>query len=193
MIFGYARVSTNVQSTEAQKILLTAANCESIIEEKESGKDLDGRDKLSGLLNGYLRYGDTLVITSLDRLSRSTIDTLLVIQELERKGIALKILNLDVDTSNAMGKFCLSMFAAISELERFRIKERQAQGIELAKKKGVYKGRAKLDTKNNQKIISANERGIPISHIAANYGISRPSVYKIISEANGLKPRQRKI
>lgn len=119
-VYGYARFSTSDQDTSIQEQQLRDAGAESIISEIKSGKMLEGRDKLSLLLE-MLNHGDTLVVTKVDRFSRSTLDTLQLIQELTNRGITFKALDINLTTDSPTGQFALTIFAAVAELERSRI------------------------------------------------------------------------
>jgi DNA invertase Pin-like site-specific DNA recombinase len=178
-IYGYARVSTSDQDTQIQEAQLKEAGAQTIISEKKSGKDIEGRDKLSFLLE-MLSSGDTLIVTKLDRFSRSTIDTLKLIEELNNRGVVFRSLDLGLATDTPMGKFALTIFSAVSELERNRIRERQMEGVLAAKKKGAYKGRKSVFEKHIPAVKKLKELGYSVSHIVGELGISRPTVYKCL-------------
>lgn len=134
--FGYARVSTDDQSLDVQRAALKAAGCEMIREEKVSGASRDGRDELAILLD-FIRAGDVLIVTKLDRLSRNTVDMLTIIQELGEKGVGFKSLAEPwADTTTPAGKLMLTVFAGVAEFERARLRERQREGIDRAKRNG---------------------------------------------------------
>lgn len=138
--FAYARVSTDDQDLTVQREALKAAGCEIIREEKASGKSRSGRDQLDTLMQ-FIREGDTLVVTKLDRLARNTLDMLSIIQELGARGVGFRSLAEPwADTTSPAGKLMLTVMAGVAEFERERIKERQREGIEAAKARGVYKG-----------------------------------------------------
>lgn len=139
MRVGYCRVSTDDQSLDAQREQLQAAGCERIYEDKASGKDTD-RPELQAVL-AFLRVGDVLVVPKLDRLARNTLDMLTIIGDLGKRDIGVQSLaERDIDTSTPAGKLMLTVFAAIATFERERMKERQRDGIRLAKQRGVYTG-----------------------------------------------------
>ena len=139
-IYGYARVSTDDQSLDVQREALTAAGCDMIREEKRSGASQDGRDELRILLE-FMRPGDVLIVTKLDRLARNTLDMLSIVSEIGNRGAGFKsIAEPWADTTSPAGKLMLTVFAGVAEFERARIKERQREGIERAKAIGVYKG-----------------------------------------------------
>lgn len=138
--FGYARVSTEDQDLTIQREALIAAGCEMVREEKRSGSSREGRDELAILLD-FIRPGDTIVVTKLDRLARNTLDMLSIITEIGNKGAGFKsIAEPWADTTSPAGKLMLTVMAGVAEFERARIKERQREGIERAKSEGVYKG-----------------------------------------------------
>ena len=136
-LVGYARVSTGGQSLEVQ--LRALAECNKVFQEKVSGAS-DDRPQLALLLD-YVKEGDVVMVTKLDRLARNTRHLLEISEFLQHKQVALRILNLGIDTSTPTGKLMLTMIGAIATFERELMLERQAEGIELAKRRGVYKGR----------------------------------------------------
>lgn len=178
-IYGYARVSSLGQNTETQERLLKEAGAVTVLIEKKSGKDVQSRDKLSLLLE-IMNEGDTLIVTRLDRLSRSTIDTMNLIQTLNDKGVIFRSLDLGLETNTPMGQFSLTIFSAVAELERTMIKERQLEGVRLAKSKGVYKGRKPVFDEYIDKVTSLKKCGYSVSAIAKRLEISRPTVYKCL-------------
>ena len=137
---GYARVSTTGQDLDIQLAALKAAGCDVIRSEKVSGTSTDGRAELRTVL-AFLRRGDTLTVTKIDRLARSIADLSNIVRELESKGVALKATDQPIDTSSAAGKAFLGMLGVFAEFETNIRKERQMEGIAAAKKAGVYKGR----------------------------------------------------
>jgi DNA invertase Pin-like site-specific DNA recombinase len=141
-VYGYARVSTEDQTLDVQRESLAAAGCQVILEEKASGASREGRAELELLLK-VLGPGDTLVVTKLDRLARNTIDMLTLVEEIAGKGAGFKSLaETWADTTSPAGLLILTIMGGVAEFERARIKERQREGIEAAKKNGVYKGGA---------------------------------------------------
>ncbi len=139
-IIGYARVSTVDQKTDTQAEKLKAAGCSPIRVEKLSGRSRDGRSELAAVLD-FIRAGDTLVVVKLDRLGRSTRDVLNIVHELEERGAHLRVLEPAISTEGPMGKMVLTVLGMVAEMELGFIKARQRDGIEAAKKRGVYKGR----------------------------------------------------
>jgi DNA invertase Pin-like site-specific DNA recombinase len=143
MKVGYARVSITGQSLEVQLEALKNAGCEpdSVYQEKRSGKSVDGRPQLQAALK-FIRKGDTLVVTKLDRLARSVYDLHKIAQQLKEKAADLVVLNqADIDTTSKYGKLIFTILGAVAELERDLILERTAEGREKAKTAGVHMGR----------------------------------------------------
>jgi DNA invertase Pin-like site-specific DNA recombinase len=179
-MFGYSRVSTQDQNLDAQREALLNAGCVRVTEEKASGGSREGRQELQHLLD-FMRAGDILAVTKIDRLARSLRDLENIVDELKQKGATLKVLDQQIDTGSASGKCFLQMLGAFAEFERSLIKERQTIGIERAKAKGVYKGRPpKIEA---AQIIAASERGLKPRQIAKELGIGRTSVWKALKSA----------
>ncbi len=148
MKIGYIRVSTAEQHTDRQDLLLKESGAEKIFTEKISGKDAN-RPQLQSML-AFARAGDIIYVESISRLGRSLHDLLNIMDILRQKDVGFVSLKESViDTTTAEGAFVLHIFAALSEYERKLIKSRQHQGIEIAKQKGVYKGRQRLQTPDN--------------------------------------------
>jgi DNA invertase Pin-like site-specific DNA recombinase len=179
-IYGYARVSSDDQDLTIQREALKAAGCEVIREEKISGGSREGRKELETLIT-FLRPGDTLIVTKLDRLARSTLDMLTLITELGKRGIGVRsLVERDIDTTTAAGKLMLTVFAAVAQFERERIKERQAEGIKKAKENGVYKGgKPRID---RAEVARLKAEGLNPMQIAAKLGINRVTVYRLAAE-----------
>src|ERR1700704_456166 len=139
-LYGYARVSSLDQDLSIQRTALRAAGCEVIRAEKASGARRDGRTELQVLLD-FLREGDTLVVTRIDRLARSLKDLQDIIHDLKARAIALRATEQPIDTSTPAGKAFLDMLGVFAEFETNLRRERQMEGIAKAKANGVYKGR----------------------------------------------------
>lgn len=147
---GYARVSTDEQN-EARQLKSFADYSEKITKiftDKMSGKDTN-RPQLKAMLD-YIREGDVVVVSDFSRLARSTTDMLQIVKELTDKGVALISIKEKVDTDTPQGRFMLTIFAALAELERETILQRQREGISIAKKQGKYKGRKPLSFNEEQ-------------------------------------------
>lgn len=177
MLYGYARVSTTDQDLTIQLETLKAARCSVIRSEKVTGTSTDERVELKTILD-FIRDGDTLVVTRLDRLARNTEDLLKIVRELEAKGAALKVTEQAVDTSTAAGKAFLQMLGVFAEFETNLRKERQAEGIAKAKAAGAYKGRKA--TIDRAKVEALSAEGLGVSAIAKRLGIARTSVYRTL-------------
>lgn len=139
MKVGYIRCSTVEQHEDRQLVMMEQHGAERVFIDKLSGKDTN-RPELQKMLE-FLREGDTLIVESFSRLARSTKDLLGIVDQLEEKGVTFISLKETVDTSTPSGKFMLTVFAALAQLERENILQRQKEGIEAARKRGVYKGR----------------------------------------------------
>lgn len=179
---GYARTSTLDQkaSLEAQVRELKAEGCTKVFHEQVSSVDVEARQKLSQALE-YVREGDTLVVTKLDRLARSVAHLMTIVADLKAKGVALKIMDQGFDTSTANGKLILSIFGAVAEFERDCMLERQREGIAKAKAEGKYKGRKPTAQAKAQDVMKLKAEGLGPSEIAQRLGIGRTSVYRIIN------------
>ena len=185
-LIGYARTSTVEQEAglEAQIKLLRATGCKKVFSEYASS--IGDRGVLSETLN-YLREGDTLVVTKLDRLARSTRHLLEIVQLLEDGEIALRILDFggdSVDTSGPSGKLLLTVFGAFAQFEREMMLERQREGIAKAKAAGKYKGRAPTARDKSFEVLALKKDGVGPSDIARRTGIGRSSVYRILAASN---------
>ena len=144
MLLGYIRVSTEEQNEERQTRALIERGVESdsLFIDKQSGKNAD-REQLKALLN-FCRKGDTVITESISRIARNTKDLLSIVDTLTQKGVHFVSLKESIDTSTPQGKFMLTVFGAMAELERENILERQREGIQIAKEKGLYQGKPKM-------------------------------------------------
>lgn len=177
-IYGYARVSTTDQDLTVQLEALRTAGCEIIREEKASGTTRAGRTELETLL-AFLRPGDALMVTRVDRLARSIADLQDIVGALREKGASLKATEQPIDTSNAAGKAFLDMLGVFAEFETNLRRERQLEGIAKAKANGVYKGRKpSIDV---ELVRSMKSSGLGASEIAKRLSIGRASVYRALS------------
>ncbi|QIO73933.1 recombinase family protein [Rhizobium leguminosarum bv. trifolii] len=188
MQVGYARTSTEEQvaGLEAQVRDLEAAGCERIHMEQVSA--LGERPELENALS-FLRAGDTLVITKIDRLARNTRTLGEIVEGLHGRGVGLKVLQFGkdtVDTTGAYGRLMLNMFAAFAEFERDLMKERQKEGIAKAKAELKYKGRKPTARAKAGDAVALFRQGKTVSEVAKAIGIGRGSVYRAL-EAAGLK------
>jgi len=181
MLIGYARTSTAEQEAglEAQHRDLTAAGVEKLFSEQVSSVDAAKRVQLEAALD-YLREGDCLVVTRLDRLARSVTHLLTLVERIEDKGAGLRILNMGVDTSTPTGKLMLTMLGGVAEFERAIMLERQREGIAKAKAEGKYKGRKPTAQAQGDKVREMKAAGRSISEIGEETGISRASIYRLL-------------
>jgi DNA invertase Pin-like site-specific DNA recombinase len=184
MLIGYQRSSTVEQKAgfEEQERLLVATGCTKIFAEMVSS--LSERAQLLSALE-WVREGDTLVVTQLDRLARSTSDLLSIIDRLEKKGVGLRVLNFGgtvVDTQSATGKMLITMFGAIAEWELATMRSRQKIGIAKAKAEGRYKGRAPTARAKVPQMLELEQAGLGAHAIATRLGVARSSVYRLLSE-----------
>jgi DNA invertase Pin-like site-specific DNA recombinase len=182
-IYGYARASTVGQDVTLQQETLRRAGCEVVRSEKSSGASRSGRSELAVLLQ-FLRRGDTLMVTRVDRLARSIKDLQDIVHELRAAGVSLKATEQPIDTSTAAGKAFLDMLGVFAEFETNLRRERQMEGIAQAKAKGVYRGRKpSIDPIEVRRLRVEEELGA--TAIAQRLGIGRASVYRMLSVANG--------
>lgn len=178
-IVGYARVSTKGQSYASQVDRLTAAGCEKMFVEKASGTD-GARPELARCVD-YLREGDTLLVTKVDRLARSTSDLYATIGKLNAKGVGFKAIDdVEMDTTSRTGKLLLGILSIIAEFETDIRKERQMEGIARAKEAGVKSGRPPiLSDALRGRILAMREEGLSIRAIAAQVSLSKATVQKV--------------
>lgn len=178
-VIGYARVSTIDQDLSIQEAALRAAGCDVIRAEKRSGTTTAGRTELATVLD-FLRPGDVLMVTRIDRLARSIGDLQDIVRAVRTSGAALKATEQPIDTSTAAGKCFLDMLGVFAEFETNLRRERQLEGIARAKADGAYKGRpASID---GVQVRALKAQGKGASEIAKALGIGRASVYRLLSE-----------
>lgn len=164
----------------AQMELLHKAGCQEVFEEKISGSHID-RPELRKMLD-YIRKGDTVIVTKLDRLARSTKDLLSIAEEIKKKGADFEVLNIHLDTKSPTGQLMLTLLAAIAEFEREIMLERQREGIDIAKKEGRYKGRKPIEETKLQQVQTLIDGGMSVSNAVSEVGIARRTYYKAIEE-----------
>ena len=177
MKYGYARVSSRDQDLSIQEAALKAAGCELIRAEKMSGTKREGRAELDLLLQ-FVRAGDELVVTRIDRLARSIGDLQDIVRALQAKGAALRATEQPIDTTTAAGKCFLDMLGVFAEFESNLRRERQLEGIARAKANGVYKGRKRSVPVEEVKQMRATGRSP--TEIAEELEVSRQSVYRAL-------------
>ena len=190
MLIGYARTSTVDQEAglEAQQRDLTAAGCERVFAEQVSSVAIH-RPQLAAAL-AFVREGDALMVTRIDRLARSTADLLGLVDRLQGRKVGLVVLSMGggvVDTRAATGKLLLTMLGAIGEFERVLMHERQREGIAKAKAAGAYKGRKPTAQLQADVIVQLRKDGVGGTEIARQLGIGRASVYRVL---DSMKPKR---
>ena len=179
---GYARCSSADQDLTIQRAQLTQAGCTKLFEEKESGAKGD-RPQLAGMLS-YIREGDVVVVAKLDRLARSMVHFWATWEKLQAKGVALKVLDMHgLDTSTSHGQLLMGVLASVAQFERTIIRERQSDGIQAAKAKGVYKGRVPIPEEKQRRIRELVALGVPKARIAKQLGVGRTTVYEYLEGA----------
>jgi DNA invertase Pin-like site-specific DNA recombinase len=177
MRIGYARVSTDDQDNTIQVEALERAGCSTIRQEKASGTSTNGRPELAAILD-FIREGDTLVVTRIDRLARSIADLQTIVARLKARGAKLRATEQPIDTSTAAGKAFLDMLGVFAEFETNLRRERQMEGIAKAKAAGAYKGRRSSIDPTQVRELRA--RGIGPAEIARRLNIARASVYRAL-------------
>lgn len=183
MRVAYIRVSSVDQNLDRQRLELDECKIEKWFEEKASGKDTE-RPELKRMLE-FLREGDTLYISDFSRLARSVVDLLRICDELNRKNVKLVSMKEKIDTNTNEGRLMLTVIGAIAEFERSIIRERQAEGIAIAKLKGRYAGRKPM--KINQDCFDEcyrlwRERKMTLVDLAKRLNISRSTAYRLIKQ-----------
>lgn len=178
-VYGYARVSTTDQDLALQQAALERAGCTIVRSEKVSGTSRAGRAELDLLLS-FMRDGDTLMVTRIDRLARSIRDLQNIVHDLRGRGIALRATEQPIDTATAAGKAFLDMLGVFAEFETNLRRERQMEGIAQAKARGVYKGRPPTVDKEAVKALAM--KGVGPTEIGRRLGIARWTVYKAIKD-----------
>lgn len=176
---GYARVSSYGQSLDVQ--LEKLSGCDRIFQEKQSARSTESRDQLALCLD-YVRDGDFLCITKLDRLARSTRDLLNILNRLDQKQVKLHVIDQQIDTSTPAGMLLVTMLGAIAAFENDLRKERQADGIALAKRRGVQFGRKRaLTDEQVQRLRAMRSEGKKIVELMAEFNLSKATVYRALS------------
>ena len=175
---GYARVSSYGQSLDVQ--LEKLSHCDRVFKEKQSGRSTDKREQLALCLD-YVRDGDTLVVTKLDRLARSTRDLLNILNSLEKKQVKLNVLDQQIDTSTPSGRLLVTLLGSIAEFENDLRRDRQMDGIAHARKSGVKFGRKKSLT--DAQVVEMRQKrteGLLIKDLMTHYSLSKASVYRAL-------------
>ncbi len=186
---GYARVSSDDQNLDRQLEALKGAGVGRIYSEKVSGKSAANRQELQSCLD-YVREGDTLVVCSMDRLARSLPDLLAIVHGLADKKVTVRFLKESlIFDGSAQADFLLGIFGAVAQFERALIKERQADGIAVAKRAGKYKGRKpKLSPDQQVAVCDLHAEGVGVSEIARRFNATRPLIYRVLAAEKASKP-----
>lgn len=188
MKIGYARVSTDQQNLDRQLDMLNEYGCEKIITEKYTGTKSD-RDGLKALQE-VARAGDTIVVESLSRLGRKTLDILALVEQFHDEGITFVSLKENFDTSTPTGKAMFSMMAVISQLERDLTVQRINEGLASAKKRGKRLGRPKVDKNKLEQAIKYHEsNNYSIKEIEKLTGISKATMYRELNKREAMKQK----
>ena len=188
MLIGYARVSSTSQSLEVQLDALAAVGCDKVFSEKMSGRSTEGRGELGEALD-FVRDGDTLVVTRLDRLARSVGDLFTILDRLLAKGVSFRCLaQAGVDTDSSTGRLMLGILGAVAAFEGDIRRERQLEGIAKAKAAGVYRGRK--PSVDVSKVRALRLEGVGPSEIAVRLGIGRASVYRALGDTRRIEGGQ---
>lgn len=186
MIVGYARTSKTEQEAGmgAQRRDLEAAGCNKVFSEQVSSVDREARTELEAAIE-FVREGDTLIVTKLDRLARSVPHLLELVERLKAKGATLRILAMDIDTGTPTGKLMLSVLGSVAAFEREIMLERQREGIAKAKAEGKYKGRKPTAQAKTDEVLKLLAEGVGATEVAKRTGMGRASVYRIKALADG--------
>jgi DNA invertase Pin-like site-specific DNA recombinase len=183
-LIGYARVSSVGQSLEVQRDKLS--HCDKLFEEKQSAAS-GRRPRLAACLE-YVRQGDTLVITRLDRLARSTLHLCQIADTLQRKGVHLQVIDQHIDTSDATGRLLFNMLGAIAQFETEIRAERQMDGIHKAKARGVQFGaQHKLSDEQIVELRQRRANGDLIRELMQDYRISKATVYRYLGSLSPIR------
>ena len=183
MRIGYVRCSSADQNPARQEALLEEQGCEKVFSDMLSGKDTN-RPGLQAMLE-YVREGDVLYVESISRLARSTRDLLNIVDQLREKNVQFISEKEKIDTDTPQGKFMLTVFAAMADLEREQIRQRQAEGIAIAKQQGKYAGRQPISCDPimfDQLYMQWKAGDITQKYMAKKLGVSRPTLYRRIKE-----------
>lgn len=177
MKIGYIRVSTQEQNTVRQEVLLQELGVDELYIDKASGKNKD-RPELKRMMD-YVRRGDVVIVESISRFARNTRDLLELIEQLTDKGVEFISKKETIDTSTPTGKFMLTVFGAVAELEREYILQRQREGIEIAKQQGKYAGRKPIEHPDFEAVVAQWRKG-EITAVAARkkLGMSKATFYR---------------
>ena len=186
MKIGYIRVSTQEQNTLRQEVLMEQLGAEQVYIDKVSGKNTN-RPELHAMLD-FVRKGDVVVVESISRFARNTKDLLELVEQLTSKGVEFVSQKEAIDTTTPTGKFMLTIFGAVAELEREYILQRQREGIAVAKAQGVYKGRRPVERPELEPLLHRWKKGeLRAVDVMAQLHISKATFYRKVKEAKLVK------
>ncbi len=181
MKIGYIRVSTQEQNTLRQEVLMQELGVDEIYIDRMSGKNTQ-RPELQRMM-AFVRRGDTVIVESISRFARNTRDLLELIERLNDKGVAFVSRKEAIDTTTPTGKFMLTVFGAVAELEREYILQRQREGIAIAKKQGKYKGRKPIESPNLESTMTRWRAGdITAVEAMRTLGLSKSTFYRRVKQ-----------
>lgn len=186
LLFGYARVSSTDQDLTTQLSKLNEHGVDRIYSEKISAKNTN-RPELERMID-QLRTGDKVVITKIDRIARNMRDFQNLVHDFNERGVTLKILDQNIDTSSERDKLFMNMLSMFAEFERTMILERQREGIEHAKSKGVYKGRKPISEDKKAQVLELAASGMKKAEIQRVTGLGKTTVFKILKESQEKNP-----
>ena len=183
MKIGYIRVSTQEQNTVRQEVLMDALGVEQIYIDKMSGKNSE-RPQLKEMMS-YVRRGDTVIVESISRFARNTRDLLELVEQLAAKGVEFVSQKESIDTATPTGKFMLTVFGAVAELEREYILQRQREGIEIAKAQGKYRGRKPISSPDFDRVAAQWRRGeLTAVQAMKKLNMSKATFYRKVQYSN---------
>ena len=179
--YGYVRVSTAEQNTTRQEVLMQELGVDKVLIDKASGKDTN-RPQLNILMD-FVTKGDTIIVESISRFARNTKDLLDLIERLKDKGVHFISKKENIDTSTPTGMFMLTVFGAVAQLERDYLRDRQKEGIDIAKKEGKFKGRKKIiNTKFDKVYIEWDKGNITAVRAMDLLGMKPNTFYRRVNE-----------
>ncbi|WP_313196586.1 recombinase family protein [Shinella zoogloeoides] len=189
-LVGYARTSTTDQKAGLERQLrdLRGVGCHKVFSEEVSSVDKVNRVELERALE-YVRTGDTFIVTKLDRLARSVADLVKITARLEEKGVGLRVLAMNLDTTTPHGKLMVNLLGSIAQFERELMLERQREGIAKAKADGRYKGRKPVAEDKAEEVVRLRYAGKTVEEIVAETGVGRTTVFKILKESGTTEAR----
>lgn len=182
MKIGYIRISTAEQNTARQEVLMRELEVDNVFIDRMSGKNID-RPELKRMMN-FVREGDTVIVESISRFARNTKDLLDLVEKLTEKNVEFVSKKESIDTTTPTGKFMLTVFGAVAELEREYILQRQREGIAIAKQNGVYKGRKPIVRPEFENVVSIWKEGkITAAEAMKRLDMKASTFYRKVKEA----------